>query len=313
MAGQPDDEGVERVSVEGQPAAWAIERASDLGVEPEEYLERVLVSVRAVEDGDPLDDLADARQVQVLSQRLDELDDEVDEKIADVRDRVIQVKRETDQKAPAGHEHDDLAAAVEEATERADTAVTQVEAIVETVNAIERRLDAGFDNYEEILSFLVDRTDDLADHTETVARALVDLRRRVQTIGANVERRETTGRLKRQANEAGVTEASCGACGDDVRIALLTDPECPFCGASFTELEPKSGFFGSATLVAGTAPALEDPDGASDADDVEADLETVIAEESSAGSDEAEDWLDEGPSGETVGAPPPSREGATDE
>ncbi|MFB6082511.1 MAG: hypothetical protein ABEJ67_06785 [Halanaeroarchaeum sp.] len=291
MAGQSGDDGAEGVSVTGPQARWVDERAEALGLTGEEYLERVLASLRAVEDGDPLDELAGAAEVQSLTQRLNELDQDLDRKIEDVRERVLQVKHEVDQKAPADHSHEDLATTVEEAAATADRTATQVEAMAETVTAVEERLDAGFENYEEILTYLVDRTDDLADHTETMASAIVALRREVAAAATGVERMERADRLKRRANEEGVATASCGACESEVQVALLTDPECPFCGATFTDVEAKKGFFGSARLAVGSAPALEGETG-EETDDVGADLAAVIDGESDASGRDSEEWLE---------------------
>ena len=70
-----------------------------------------------------------------LSGRVEGLESDLDEKITDVRERVIQVKREADDKAPAGHDHP----------------------------SIDRRIDDGFGDYEEILESLVERTEALEE------------------------------------------------------------------------------------------------------------------------------------------------------
>ncbi|MFB6125436.1 MAG: hypothetical protein ABEJ59_05705 [Halanaeroarchaeum sp.] len=288
MAGQDDAESTEQVAVTGSQAAWVTERAETLGYEPAEYLERVLVSVRAVESGDPLADIATDEDLAALRERVDDLDDDVDAMIQDVRERVIQVKREADAKAPADHDHPDLAGELAEATERADAAATRVEAIAETVADVERRLDTGFENYEEILSYLVDRTDDLADHTETLATALARMRGQLATVVAHDQRRERTERLQRRANEEGVTAATCEACDSEVHVSLLAGPECPFCGATFADVEAKRGFFGSATLLTGSTPALEES--TEETDEGVEDLEAVIAEE--AAETDPSEWLE---------------------
>lgn len=287
MAGQDDAEGTEQVAVTGAQAAWVTERAEALGYEPAEYLERVLVSVRAVESGDPLADIATAEDVAALRDRVEDLDDDLDAMIEDVRERVLQVKREADAKAPTDHDHPDLAGEIAEATERADVAAARAEAIAETVEDVERRLDTGFENYEEILAYLVDRTDDLTDHTETLAGALAGMRGQLARVVAHHQRRERTERLQRRANEEGVTVATCEACESEVQIPLLAAPECPFCGSTFADLEAKRGFFGSATLLTGSTPALEESAEETD-EDVE-DLEAVIAEE--AAETDPSEWL----------------------
>ena len=170
-----------------------------------------------------------------LSERVEGLESDLDEKITDVRERVIQVKREADDKAPAGHDHP----------------------------SIERRIDDGFGDYEEILESLVERTEALEEGVEdrdsklrTVANAVVDLRRRVGAIEGVVEERAAVAALREEANRHGVTEAACDACGSSVHLGLLDEPTCPHCESPFGGVEP-GGWFRSSRLTVGNRPALE--------------------------------------------------------
>lgn len=277
MAGQSGDDSVEGdagsetvdgreaadaaddIALHGASAAWIRERAAALGVEPDEYLERVVVSLRAVESGDPLADLATAEDHAALEQRVDTLDAALETKIQDVRDRVVQVKRETDDKAPVDHDHPELRSEFATGLERAESAVEKTRTLEETLEAIETRLERGFENYEEILEYLVDRTDDLADDLASLRGATRALNRHLQVLRTREQRRQRTDALKAAANRKGVTEARCESCGSDVTVALLTEPACPVCSADVAGVTPKQGFFGSATLDTGTPPALEEP------------------------------------------------------
>ena len=180
-----------------------------------------------------VDDL-DAR-LDDLSGRVESLESDLDEKITDVRERVIQVKREADDKAPADHDHP----------------------------SIERRIDDGFGDYEEILESLVDRTEALEEGVEdrdsklrTVANAVVDLRRRVGAIEGIVEERAAVAALREEANRHGVTAAACDACGNSVQLGLLDEATCPHCESPFDGVEP-GGWFKSSRLTVGNRPALE--------------------------------------------------------
>lgn len=277
MAGQPGDEHVESdaggeaietqeetedgdgLTMAGASAAWIRERAATVGMDPETYLDRVIVSLRAVEAGDPLDDLATAEEYEALEERVDSLDATLESKIRDVRDRVVQVKREADGKAPADHEHPELRSAVETGLDRAQQATERTTSIAETVETIESRLERGFENYEEILEYLVDRTDDLAEDASSLKGATDAIVRHLQVLRTREQRRQRTDELKAVANRKGVTDARCESCDSDVTVALLTEPACPVCGADVAGVTPKQGFFGSATLDTGTPPALEDP------------------------------------------------------
>ncbi|WP_353634459.1 hypothetical protein ABSL23_01270 [Halobacterium sp. NMX12-1] len=256
-------------TLEGPVASWLSARADDLGVPPEQFLEGVLAAYREADEQTDVvtsDDL-DERLAAVeddLRADVEAVDSEFDEKIQDVRERVIQVKRDADAKAPKDHDHPDLSSQAEEALDAARDAQAEVAEVAETARRLRERVDAGFDNFEEVLTYLRDETRDLDRKTATLATAVVSMRDSVASLAAAEARRERAERLKREANLAGVTEADCGDCGETVTVALLTAPECPFCAATFEEVEANPGWFGTDVLVTGSAPALATDEGALD-------------------------------------------------
>ncbi|QCC47077.1 putative sodium/potassium/calcium exchanger [Halobellus limi] len=169
------------------------------------------------------------RELDEVAERVAALEADLDEKITDVRERVIQVKRETDAKASAEHDHPE----------------------------IERRLSAGFENYEEILEYLTDATDEHGSKLDRLGSAVLALRSRLSDLEGAVETREAAADLRREANRHGVAEAACESCGESVRLGLLDEPRCPHCDSPFDGLDPKTGFFGSNRLTVGDRPALE--------------------------------------------------------
>lgn len=245
--------------------AWVAERAAAAGTSRADVVRRLIAAHRlldehpeSLDDADVAglgDDIArppddadsgvgdlDAR-LDDLAGRVEGLESDLDEKITDVRERVIQVKREADGKAPADHDHP----------------------------PIERRIDDGFGDYEEILESLIERTEALEDGSEdrgaklrTVANAVVDLRRRVGTIEGVVEERAAVAALREAANRRGVTEAACDSCGNLVQLGLLDKPTCPHCESPFDGVEP-GGWFRSSRLTVGDRPALESGRAAPDA------------------------------------------------
>ncbi len=169
------------------------------------------------------------------------------EKIDDVRERVIQVKREADGKAPADHDHEDIEASLADLESELDSLRGDVESVREDV-------DTGFDNFEAILESLTNRADRLADRTERLAGAILDLRRATEALSGG--QGDPVEPIARAANQHGIRTADCEECENEVGIALLRRPECPHCGATFSDVRPASGWFGSATLVVGEPPAL---------------------------------------------------------
>ncbi|WP_436901597.1 hypothetical protein [Halovenus halobia] len=178
-----------------------------------------------------------------LSNRIDTVESEFDEKITDVRERVIQVKKEADKKAPAAHSHDEL------------DAVSELEASVADLRTELDALRSEFDEHvpdnEDALTDAEQRLDEMQDRLQTIAWVVSDLRD-AQESGGGLQAVE---RIKRAAAKANIERANCENCGEEVALSLLTDPECPHCSATVTNVEPSSGWFGNPKLL--TAAQLE--------------------------------------------------------
>ncbi|MFC6974060.1 hypothetical protein ACFQL1_04230 [Halomicroarcula sp. GCM10025709] len=79
----------------------------------------------------------------------------------------------------------------------------------------------------------------MEDKLERVAWVVTDLRE--EQGGQNTHRR-AVDRIKRAAAQEGITAASCESCGEQVDIALLTEPQCPHCETTVTDVRPDGGF-----------------------------------------------------------------------
>lgn len=250
------EEAGERASfaVPGELASWLERGAAERDVDPDVHLADLLAAQRAVatggvDDAPPADELVTEA---LLERRIDALEREHAELLEDVRERVIQVKRETDAKAPADHGHEEFAALAE----RVEALADELEAHAEEVAAVRDDLDDGFEHYESTLEDLLATTEDLSERADRLGRAVVSLREDLDDVAGAVREREAADRLKRDAALEGVETAACEDCGHDVRAALLTAPRCPACQATFAGLEPKRGLLGSATFVTGDDPPL---------------------------------------------------------
>jgi len=252
---------------------WVERKATERDTDPETILARAAALYRTLDadaetgDADPygtrLDEL-DADLDDIVD-RVAAVEDDLDEKVDDVRERVVQIKRETDAKAPRDHEHSDLA-------DRADAAVRAAVDAEAEVDDLADRLDRGFENYEEILSYLTDTTDDLDEKADTLASAVVDLRAELQRVAAAEHDRQAVDDLRTAANRHGERTAACADCGATVDLGLLARARCPHCEATFVDFEPSTGFFSSATLQTGDHPALTDGQDGVDVPDDPADL-----------------------------------------
>ncbi|WP_224448877.1 hypothetical protein [Haloprofundus salilacus] len=204
--------------------------------------------------------------LDTLTTRLDALDDRVDgvqsnvdEKIDDVRSRVVQVKRETDEKAPNDHEHPQIRQAAARANADVESLERRVEALSETIDS---ELVEESETFEE----LFDRVDTLEQRLTTLARTTVDLRERMSRAESAAADRRALDEFLEAAHRNGVSRAVCADCGEAVHLGLLSSPTCPHCGASFAGVEPASWPFGSATLTIEAESETDTPLPLTDAD-----------------------------------------------
>lgn len=259
---------------EGLPdelADWLSERAEGTDRSRSELLARAVLGYRLAEEGeyeapDPgaVDDLEErlaALEGRVdgdVAARLADLESDLEEGLSDVRDRVIQVLREAESKAPADHAHPELADSVAEV----DGTVTAHADRLEDLEERLATLEADDDELEATLA-------DVSEKLSTLASATVRLQRRVGDLEGTVRQREAAAELRTEANRRGIAQADCESCGRGVRLGLLAAPRCPHCGDPFDGIEPATGLFGSAALSVGDRPALEgETDGHGDPTDV---------------------------------------------
>jgi prefoldin subunit 5 len=251
---------------------WLDEQARELGVNRETVLVQMLASYRATAelDGDidaaefefgapsdeQLEEVVDRRVEEALEaalaeqlpdatetierrvgSRVDSAQAEFQEKLEDVRERVVQVKQEADAKAPADHDHEEF--------DRLVAFGRHVDGLQEDVEHLTERLDATLPEQETAIEELEADLDTVQERLRTVAWAVRDLREDVEndTGLAAVER------VKRAAAKADVGRARCENCGNGVEVALLTDPHCPHCEATVTDVEEASGFFSKPKLL----------------------------------------------------------------
>lgn len=262
MASEESDEGRTSVSLPADLGDWLDAEARSRDVDRDRLLEGLVAAFRDVaRDGEGSVDLRADQEPEevpdVVEERFDEQHDEFMDLVEDVRRRVIQVKREADAKAPADHDHEAIREDLEGTAEQCDELDGDLVTLRGTVEALQEDLDAGFENYEDVLEYLADEIDRLDGRLETVAQVLVDVRSETQRQAKRATRRAEVEELKRAANQHGVRSAACEECGESVDIALLTRPECPHCASTFSTVTPKRGFFGSDVLETGSRPALE--------------------------------------------------------
>jgi len=273
MASESTEEETVTVSLPAELDDWLDERAAALDTDRETVLVQLLASYRATAelDGDggfstngqgmpvadtqtveetvksilaeTLNDRVESvvqSEVQsavraVVDGRIEAVEADYMEKIEDVRERVVQLKRELDEKAATDHEHPSL---------------DRVDDIAATVDDLEADVDRRVTDQEVLTEDLEGRLDSVEDRLKTVAWVVSDLREAHESNGV-----EAVDRIKRAAAKANIDHANCENCGETVNIGLLTEPNCPHCQATVTNVEAASGFFGKPRLL--TASQLE--------------------------------------------------------
>jgi DNA repair exonuclease SbcCD ATPase subunit len=293
-----DERGADAVPADLPPdlASWLDDRAAESGLDSAELLQRLAEAYRAVDTDGTADSFATTKDIAELQSTIEALEDELDEKVSDVRERVIQVKREADSKAVADHGHDPLETRLDELTE----SIESVEAVVDQVGALDRQLEAvadrvddvqsdlvdieerietGFENYETVVEDLLDRMDRVEGRVETLAQTTSTLQKGLSDARARAEAKAQVDAIKREANRLGISVAECEDCGSELQVALLTEPACPACGETFGGVEKRANFLSSHTLSTGSPPALE----AGDAERVDVGQD-VVSDRGSGGS-----------------------------
>jgi len=297
MASESTDEGVVSVELPPGLDEWLDERARELGEPREELVRQLLAAYRAttteLDEGDlgtvldvedrvedamaarvdaaveeavagrvdetvreRLPDITDAVESRIDG-RLEEIEGEFQTKLTDVRERVVQLKRELDGKAPADHEAFDAVADLEERLTELNRELVAVRddvaADVDDQSARTDELERELDTVRETMDEVDERLDDTESKLKRVAWVVNDLR---DDQGGRDAHQRAVDRIKRAAAQEGITSASCQDCGETVEIALLTEPQCPHCNTTVSDVRPEGGIIRTkASLV--TAAQLE--------------------------------------------------------
>jgi uncharacterized protein YoxC len=216
-----------------------------------------------------------------VEERMDDLEADYREKLDDVRQRVIQVKRDADAKADPDHDHPELLDRIETIEATLDALEDDVEAVASLDDSLDRlaqrvgrhddrlsNLDAELDGVEsdvaalrgqledadeERIEELAGDLDDAREKLQTVAWVVRDLRDAVQGGTAS----QALDRIKQQAAAEDVRRASCANCGSGVEIGLLTEPSCPHCDTTLDGVEPSERRFGFGSATLTVAAGLE--------------------------------------------------------
>lgn len=241
MASEPSDGDSPSVSVPEELDAWFDERAESLDLDREELLGGLLSAYRGVATAD--DSASDLdRDVASLAERVEALETTFESQLDDVRRRVLHVKRATDGKAPADHDH--------AAFDRLDDLEDRTDALVDATDALERTVEdlrTAMDDLRETTDATADDLSEVDEKLTRVAQVVVSLR---DDLGESVDpSRGHLVDLKRLAAREGYGHAECAACGGAVYLSVLPEAACPHCGTPFDDIVERGALRNRPTLV----------------------------------------------------------------
>jgi DNA repair exonuclease SbcCD ATPase subunit len=239
---------------------WLEDQAGSTGHDREELLARAVATYRLLSDENEAlsEDAAPTldERIETLRERVVELDTETDKRIEDVRERVIQVLKTANGKADPDHDHPELTETVANVDDELTELSASVSTLEDDLGALAERVDGGFKNYETILTSLTDRADEIDGKLDTLAGAVVDLRKRAVELESANARRAAVEELQADALTQGVRAGNCESCGRTIELGLLTAPRCPHCQQALSGVEPGGRFLRSATITVGAQPAI---------------------------------------------------------
>ena len=197
------------------------------------------------------------------AERLDALESAVDDRFDELKERIIDVLKETRNRAPEDHDHPELATQLDELSAELSSLKTGHEELTTTHEALLTTHEAFEDTVDDELSALSEQLDSATDSFEALetrsdrlAGAVVDLRRRLSRTEQELSDRRELGSILVIAHEEGLSKATCESCGSGIELGLLRAPWCPHCEARFESIEPRS-FFRRPLLTVADRPALE--------------------------------------------------------
>jgi len=269
----------ESPSLPGGIEEWLADHTDETGRDRAEVLARAVASYRLLTeetDGDePLESTLAELEARIESleadspseadtDRIAELETELDEHVQDLRSKIVDVLKEARSRAPADHSHEPLEARLDEqaqTTAELDETTDELEALLtelaEEFDAFDKRMEARFNGIEQELGPMAESVADLESKATKLAGAVVDMRKRLARVESHVSHQTALAELLQTAAREDVTQARCDSCNETVELGLLVEPICPHCRSVFDGIEPGSMFFKSAWLTIADRPALE--------------------------------------------------------
>lgn len=246
---------------------WLADHTADTGADRADVLARAVASYRLLTehtDDEPLEStLSEIEQrlerleTEPETNRVDELEADVEDHVEDLRSRIVDVLKETRSRAPADHSHEPLETRLDEQESSTAELRASLETLGDEVDAFDEEVEDRLGGLESEFGPLSESVDDLESKATKLAGAVVDMRKRFKRIESHVSHQTALAELLQTAAREDISSARCDDCNETVELGLLVEPACPHCRSVFDGVEPGSMFFKSAWLTTADRPALE--------------------------------------------------------
>ncbi len=182
---------------------------------------------------------------------------------------------------------DDLGGTVEQNTSVIQELTAEGTERSNRLDAIESRFESSYDDVREILSHLLDETDEHDAKLDTIVDAYDD---DVTAIKHRQRRQVDLAELKTDAARRDLSRATCEHCDNAFNIALLGEPACPHCDREITEFAKQSGSFGRKRTVARVRRNKSDRSDVDLAERIRRVTETVTEQAADSTEQDLPDW-----------------------
>jgi chromosome segregation ATPase len=185
--------------------------------------------------------------VRNIRSQVEEQKKEFWDKIEDIREKIIILKKDIDSKADQEHEHSEYVG-----EETLESEISRIESQIEELS------DKSIKNE--------DLNEEFSEKLDILASNLLSVRDRVGNLEAERrERMEKNRRIKKimqDARKNATTKPKCRSCGKSVRMDILREPECPHCSGDIEGIE--SRFLFSDVLITNPKSESEEDNGKED-------------------------------------------------
>ncbi len=262
----------ESASLPGSIEEWLADHTDETGENREDVLARAVTSYRLLTEetdgNEPLESTLAELEARIESleteagdeidsDRIAELEAELDDHVEDLRSKIVDVVKEARSRAPANHSHDALEDRLDEQAETTDELTGELDELADEIEQLDNTVETRFSGIESELGPLAASVTDLESKATKLAGAVVDMRRRLARVESHVSHQTALAELLQTAARKDISQAKCDNCNETVKLGLLVEPICPHCRSVFDGVEPGSMFFKSAWLTIADRPALE--------------------------------------------------------